>query len=1169
MSAQPPDQEQRDQALHPSRSFIVQAPAGSGKTGLLIRRFLRLLATVEQPEQILAITFTRKATAEMRERIVDALAAANNPDLARKMVKKGDADIVELAWRALQRDHELGWNLSGNPGRLRVMTIDALCYELVRYMPWSARFGATPELLDQNQTELAWLEAAKQTLDLIEEGPPLADYCADLIKLARTDFNQARQLLSTMLSRRVHWMSGLRLDTRQQTEQMWQQVVERHLQQIASVIPDEIKRESVALARFAAAELAEQDMPRLLLENPEFPASKLVVNDPEHPLYACLGIETFPDTRFESVGQWLGIASLLLTDKGELRKRVDKRHGFPPKCPEKHRIEGLLRYIADIDEDSLIAATLHQVRLLPVAGMTDSHWQTLNSLLQILPVAAAQLRLLFKDRNQADFTEIAHRAQEALGAEDNPTDLALVMDHKLSHLLMDEVQDTSRTQIELVEKLTAGWQDGDGRTVFFVGDPQQSIYRFREADVANFQKIQKEGIGNVRPDSLTLESNFRSAPELVDWFNNTFQKVFPSEPDDLFGGVQYTEARSGCPEKTGGSCTIHPYREGEKIQGENAVQREAEMICQQVKEILQSNTETDKDRNIIGILGRTRNHLVGIAQALRQKGIRYQAVDLENLNERTPILDLIALTRALSQLGDRIAWLAVLRSPWCGLDLKDLSVIAMAESPTILQTCLAEPVMARMSAGGQRRIRRFTAAIQPMVNRHGRVSLRHNVEAAWLRLGGPACIDETDVPDCEVWLDLLDTLEAEHTLITPEILLKATEQLWSGTDVRKDVQLMTMHKAKGLEFDVVILPQLHRTGPSQDRELVRSIRYPDQLLLAGLPDAQEADPLYDYLGTLEEKQRENDNRRLLYVACTRARRELHLYGCITDGLPVRSSLLHLLWPSVSDEVGQIEIQQAMSANPDESAQPQQTGQTGQPQEAPHPLRPDADPFSLTRFPISLTRFQRLPQTWSMPEFPEDLALNTPEPTHNIAIGNEIEFSWAGETLRITGIAIHHILQQIDDRNWREWKSRKTGEIVDSGRVILVEHGLDGAKLESACDSLKTAVENIQSDPMAEWIFSSDHSRIRTEWSLTGRVDHTLARVVIDRTFVDQDGTRWIIDFKSGRHEGGDRRHFLEQEKQRYHSQMARYAQIMHNLEDNRIKLGLYFPLLKEWLQWET
>ncbi len=1135
MSQELPDQEQRDKALDPSRSFIVQAPAGSGKTGLLIRRFLTLLTTVEQPEQILAITFTRKATAEMQKRIVDAL-ANNDTDPAREK----DEDLLELAERALKRDRELGWNLSDNPGRLRVMTIDALCYDLVKSMPWSARFGATPDLLDNNQTELLYIEAAKQTLDLIEEGPPLADYCTDLLRLARTDFNRARSLLSTMLSRRVYWMGGLNLGARKEMEQMWRQVIHQRLEQISDAIPDSIRNDLASLARFAADQLNGQE-------------SKLALA-----LHPCQNMETFPDTQPESVSQWLGIASLLLTSQGDLRKQVDARLGFPPKYRhEKQRVSDLLQHVKNIDKDGRIVESMAQIRLLPATGMTDRHWQTLNSLLRILPVAAAQLRLLFKDRNQADFIEIAHRAEEALGGEDNPTDLALVMDYQLSHLLMDEVQDTSRTQIELIRKLTAGWQNGDGRTVFFVGDPMQSIYRFREADITNFRQIQEDGIGNVQPEPLALQSNFRSAPELVDWFNQTFEQVFSTGRDTLGGGVDYSPARSGCPEKTGGVIQLHLYRDDKESKSGTFGQYEyeAEMISRQAAKIRESDKEAS-----IGILGRNRNHLVGIAQSLRRHGISYQAVELESLHERAPIQDLIALTRALNQLGDRIAWLAVLRAPWCGLDLADLSVVAMAEPfPTILQACLANQAVAAMSAGGRQRIRRFTAAIQPMVARHGRIPLRHNVEAAWLRLGGPACIESTDLDDCEAWLNLLDTLEAEHALITPEILLKATEQLWSKADVKQDIHLMTMHKAKGLEFDVVILPQLHRQSRRQDRELVRSMRYPDQLLLAGLPDAEEPDPLYDYLGVLEEKQRENDNRRLLYVACTRARRELHLYGCRKEKgkAPTRGSLLHLLWsalqarPNTQDMAISDELEQSAA-----SADTGQAGQTGQPQR-------------VVPTKTSLTRFRRLPLTWSAPEFPENPSLKTTEITHDIATGNEIEFSWAGETLRITGIAIHHILQGINDHNWQEWKSRETGKIVDGGRIVLVEHGLSGAELESACDSLEAAVENIKSDPRAEWIFSGDHSRIKTEYSLTGMVDHTLVRVVIDRTFVDQSGIRWIVDFKSGRHEGGDRARFLEQEKQRYYNQMARYAQIMHNLEGNKVMLALYFPLLKEWCQWAT
>ncbi len=1121
MSAELPDQKQRDEALDLSRSFIVQAPAGSGKTGLLIRRFLALLATVEHPEQILAITFTRKATAEMQERIVRALSAASDSGRA----GQADADILELARQAIKRDQELGWNLTGNPGRLRIMTIDALCYDLVKYMPWSSRFGATPDLLDGNQTRLLYLEAAKQTLDLIEEGPPLADYCADLLRLARADFNLARSLLSTMLSKRIHWMGGLNLGTREQMEQMQRQVIHRHLEQISEAIPDSIRDELVSLAGFAASRLIEQD--------------------PENPLCACLEIETFPDTQFESVKQWLGIASLLLTHNGSLRMRADKRAGFPAECKKaKQRIHDLLGHIAQMDEDSRIVEALVQVRLLPSAVMSERHLQTLDSLLRIQQVAAAQLRLLFKDRNQADFIEIAHRAELALGEEDNPTDLALVLDHQLSHLLMDEVQDTSRTQIELIRKLTAGWQDGDGRTLFFVGDPMQSIYRFREADVANFWQIKEFGIGDVRPRSLVLESNFRSSPELVEWFNQTFPQVFSTARDTLGGGVDYTPASAALSKGTSSVIGIHRYADAGKSKTGNSGQREADLIGQQVDKALASSADAS-----IGILGRNRNHLVAIAQVLRQRGISYQAVELESLHERTPILDLIALTRALGQLGDRVAWLTVLRAPWCGLDLKDLSVVAMAEPfPTILQACLADQAVAAMSAGGQRRIRRFTAAIEPMVIRHGRVSLRHNVEAAWLRLGGPACIESTDLADCEAWLDLLDTLESEHALITPEILLEATEQLWSRTDALSRVQLMTMHKSKGLEFDVVILPQLHRKGPVQSKELVRSMRFPDELLLAGLPDAEESDPLYEYLGALEEKQRENDNRRLLYVACTRARRELHLYGCLAPDSeeqvkpPVRNSLLHLLWPALGS---QFINSGAIPAMPGEPVEPVEAGQSM----------------------LSLTRFRRLPEAWSVPEVPGSPDLKSTEITRDVAVGNEIEFSWAGETLRVTGIAIHHILQEIDERNWQEWKSRETGEIVDRGRTILVERGLSGTELESACENLAAAVENVKSDSRAAWIFSSDHSRIRTEWPLTGMVDDSLVRIVIDRTFVDRSGIRWIIDFKSGRREGGDITRFLEQEKQRYHSQMARYAQIMHNLEKNRIMLALYFPLLKEWRQW--
>ena len=131
------DHEQRREALDTSRSFIVQAPAGSGKTTLLIQRYLKLLAIAKQPEEIIAITFTRKAAAEMRNRIMDAfrLAHGEMPDT------EHEQQLWKIAHEASKRDEQEGWQLTNNPGRLRIQTIDALTSQLVRMMPMLSQSG--------------------------------------------------------------------------------------------------------------------------------------------------------------------------------------------------------------------------------------------------------------------------------------------------------------------------------------------------------------------------------------------------------------------------------------------------------------------------------------------------------------------------------------------------------------------------------------------------------------------------------------------------------------------------------------------------------------------------------------------------------------------------------------------------------------------------------------------------------------------------------------------------------------------------------------------------------------------------------------------------------------------------------------------------------------------
>src|SRR5262249_19736104 len=156
---------------------------------------------------------------------------------------------------------------------------------------------------------------------------------------------------------------------------------------------------------------------------------------------------------------------------------------------------------------------------MPPAGYDDRQWEALEAILALLKPAVAHLKVLFGERGQADFTEFAHGALEALGSVDDPSDLLLSLDPKISPVLVREFQDPSIGNFELRPRLTAGWQDGDGRTLFLVGDPMQSISRFREAEVSFFLRARRSGLGSVKPEPIELSTNRRSQEGLVKWFN--------------------------------------------------------------------------------------------------------------------------------------------------------------------------------------------------------------------------------------------------------------------------------------------------------------------------------------------------------------------------------------------------------------------------------------------------------------------------------------------------------------------------------------------------------------------------------------------------------------------------------------------------------------------------
>jgi len=202
------DRASRLRALEP-RSFIVEAPAGAGKTELLTQRVLKLLASVAEPEEIVAITFTLKAAAEMKHRILESLALAADPTVVSAGLAPHRRITLELSQRALAASAARGWNLLANPSRLRIMTIDALCASLSRQMPFLSRFGAQPRMAED--ARLHYREAVRRILALLAEdgageGDGFAEVVADGLRHLDNDAARLGGLLAAMLQRRDQWL---------------------------------------------------------------------------------------------------------------------------------------------------------------------------------------------------------------------------------------------------------------------------------------------------------------------------------------------------------------------------------------------------------------------------------------------------------------------------------------------------------------------------------------------------------------------------------------------------------------------------------------------------------------------------------------------------------------------------------------------------------------------------------------------------------------------------------------------------------------------------------------------------------------------------------------------------------------------------------------------------
>lgn len=1166
-----PDWREREQALDVRSSWIVEAPAGSGKTGLLIQRYLKLLAEgeVEQPEQVLAITFTKAATAEIHERVTAELEAA----VAGTEVAGSFAQTTRsLAEAVLRRDAEAGWGLLDSSRRFHVRTIDSICAEIARSMPITS--GGTAGIAPVEEPGAMYREAARRTLLQLGGSDALLDGALRTVLLHRDgSLGECERLIAEMLATRDQWGDLVPLGRDQLTDASLEAEVRPRLNRTLEV---EVCRGLTELARVIPPSTL-NDITLLAAEMGHAPG----YGESPSPVAICAGVTSSPGEGLEHLEHWQALIHLLIKNDGEWRAGFrsdwlqfswDNRHTDP--------IKGL---IARLQDQPGVLDAIQRFNKLPPARYPDEQWAVTKALFRVLSRALVDLQLVFAERGECDFAEPALLARAALRHEGGVEGFHSATGLELRHLLVDEMQDTSTSQYELIELLTEGW-NSEGRTVFLVGDPKQSIYLFRQARVERFVATMRRGkIGQLPMGRLRLSANFRSQAGLVEGFNGNFARIFPpsadQEDDVPFVSAQAVRATGSGLSGEHGLAWHAATASGTQEELSSAKQRIVRRNAVSIRQIAERwrRRPLPPGRTApwrIAVLVRSRRELREIVAALkRDRGagaVPFRAVKVEPLNERQEVLDLLALTRALKHSSDRVAWWAVLRAPWCGLSLADLHMLAGADDAQFAETTVMELLRSRgdlLSPDGIARLQRVWPVLEAATAKRSRVRTPELVERTWRSLGGDAVLTDSELSNAVRFLDLLNELDADAGQVEMVQLNSRVQRLYAEPQVEPHaVELMTIHGAKGLEWDVVVVPELERKAPPVRSRLLdwEEIVSEDEgaagVVLAPIQGrGEDSAALNRWLRGVRAARETAERRRLFYVACTRAREELHLFGTaamLKDGTikAENGSLLEAAWPAAAARFEAV-------LNAVDTATPVVEGLALA--AAADEVEEDLDRSAVVdRLPLSFdprTRFAERALVTADREGQATIRPKRPEGSFAArSFGNAVHtfLEMAAHRLALHA-APSDLLAEVP-----RWKERAS--------ALLRADGLASAVVDRLAARVLAAVSNTLRDPAGMWLLLSQ-TDARSEYALTRWEDGDWSRVRMDRMFragasPQEYGSErlWIVDYKTASHALVGVEAFLEAEKEKYARKMEEYARATG---ERQVRLGLWYPLLSRLVWW--
>jgi ATP-dependent exoDNAse (exonuclease V) beta subunit len=1105
----PTDQAVRDQALSPGRSFHLEAPAGSGKTSVLLARFLSLLARVEAPEELLALTFTRKAAGELRTRVMQLLWEREEPGAD---ASPHEVQLRELAQQVFDR-HGDGAQLKLTPERLPIMTFHSFCAQLLRLSPQEAEAPLDFQLLEEDEARWVKQEALEELRRRLSARPSRDPGRQALVRRLVRLNNDWRRLageLQGLLARRDSLQEFLDLARLSRDPEAYRHLLETRFQLT-------LRPALGALAQGLAASALGQAWPQFWQA---LQGAPLAENPPA----------AIPGTAPRDLAAWQAVAQALLTKEGVARKSFTPKLGFPGDF-DKVRWGGMIRALP-----AEVVRGLKQCRELTPSGASPQEAAALQDLVILLGEALTVYAELCSRGRALDFVALEQAALKLLTVED-PGELLLRLDQRLTHLLVDEFQDTSQNQLDLLCRLLAGWQKGEGRTLMVVGDPKQSIYGWRQAKPRLFldsrQGLPCPEAAAVSLTPLLLTTNFRASRTLIAWANQVFGDTVMGPAAG--GEIDFHAADPGPGAAVGPAPHLALFAGGDDL---TPRQHEAHWLARQVAGAIPTLSAND----IIGILLFTRTHLPVYLKALNDAGVAVKVREGLKLADSRVAAHLHNLARALTRPGDGLAWAAVMRGPWAPQSLEVLAGVAQTPGELWLEKL-------RHYAGRKECPRDLSNLAVALSEAQGRVGRRPLAEilVAFLRdtgawTGLAAWEGPGGVATGRAYLDLLQAAESglpEATFSKADFTLEEAYQPPDPRAQDSPVQVLTVHGAKGLEFTQVFLPFL-------DWQPLRSEEKTPPFLLEEIPGApghglalarpylqEKQSSLYLLLRNIKNQRVLDEARRVFYVAVTRARQRLVLSAVVKPNQePQGESPLgwlgsHYRQPlpppgTVTDWPGP-EMVVELAGEISGAAVPEIILE---PLELPDPLKfqPEPAPYQMS-YPAQLAE---MGEDWQAGEDPE--------------------------AARLRGEVMHRALETL----------AQGGELPEAAALAaaLRQGGLTPAAAAGLAPEILAELEACQADPFLARLLAPGLPEARSEWLLEDRpAPDTIRRGKMDRLVFD-GATWWLLDYKTSRPaDPGEWEEFMAREQEKYRPQLLAYRQMTaraQGLPPETIRPVLYF-----------